>query len=101
MNIQNIRPGDKAVIPIVTKSESKKTILPFEIKFEELEVYEVDFERNEVTLLKTFEENRHGLCKVIPEAVYFSKEDAVKATVHELEAFIFMLNKSLEKGETA
>ena len=100
MNIQNIRPGDKAVIPIVTKSESKKTILPFEIRFEELEVYEVDFNRNEVTLLKSFGD-RHALCKVIPEAVYFSKEDAVKATVHELEAYIFMLNRSLENGETA
>jgi hypothetical protein len=100
MNIQNIRPGDKAVIPIVTKSESKKTILPFEIRFEELEVYEVDFNRNEVTLLKSFGD-RHGLCKVIPEAVYFSKEDAVKATVHELEAYIFMLKISLENGETA
>lgn len=103
MNIQNIKPGDKVVVPIVETIRNKtqiQNIFPFEIKFEELELYERDNGRNEVTLLKSIGD-RHALCKVPIEAIFLSKEDAVKATVHELEAFIFMLNKSPEKGETA
>ena len=98
MNIHDITKGQTVVVPYLLKVRSNN-IIPFEIEFKKLEVIEKDIETNEVTLIQTIGD-RHGIVKVPADIVFFSKRDAIKEIKHELENYLYMLNRILEKEET-
>lgn len=95
MNIHDITKGQTVVVPFLLKIHNKN-ILPFEIEFKKLKVFETDTVNDEITLIETIGD-RHGIMKVPLEAVFFNKEEAIKEILHELEIYTAMLNEVIQK----